>query len=69
MAVYRSYCQCREMADREAQQLKRYEVLKDAFDMQKEHVRELTEDTEFIEHVARERMQVADKNEILFRFE
>ncbi|MDR0590914.1 MAG: hypothetical protein LBG09_03660 [Puniceicoccales bacterium] len=69
IAVYRAYCQCKAIELREQQQWEHYRRMKNKFEMQREHVRELTENLDFIEHVAREQMQVAGENEVLFRFE
>jgi cell division protein FtsB len=69
IAVYRSYYQCKAMEKQEQEQWKRYQRMKNKFEIQQEHVRELTENLDFIEHVAREHMQVSGENEVLFRFE
>jgi cell division protein FtsB len=69
IAVYRAYCQCKTIELRERQRWEHYQRMKNKFEMQREHVRELTENLDFIEHVAREQMQVAGENEVLFRFE
>lgn len=69
IAVYRAYCQCQAIELREREQWEHYQRMKNKFEMQQEHVRELTENLDFIEHVAREQMQVAGENEVLFRFE
>jgi cell division protein FtsB len=67
--VYQSYCQCRAVEMQELCQWERYLQIKDEIEMQQEHLRELIENPEFLEHVAREHLQMAGENEILFRFE
>jgi cell division protein FtsB len=67
--VYRSHCQCKAMEAQELRQWERYERIRDQFEMQREHLRELTENLDFLEHVAREHLQMAGENEMLFRFE
>jgi cell division protein FtsB len=69
IAVYRAYCQCKTIERREQEQWEHYQRMKNKFEIQQEHARELTENLDFIEHVAREHMQVAGENEVLFRFE
>ncbi|MDR1366717.1 MAG: septum formation initiator family protein [Puniceicoccales bacterium] len=69
VVVYQSYCQCKAMENQELRQWERYLQIKDRFETQQEHLRELIEDPDFLEHVAREHLQMAGKNEILFRFE
>jgi cell division protein FtsB len=67
--VYRSHCQCKAMEVQELRQWEYYERIRDKNEMQREHLRELTENLDFLEHVAREHLQIAGKDEILFRFE
>jgi cell division protein FtsB len=69
LTVYHSYRQCKTMEIREQRQRECYQQIKNTFEMQQEHVKELTENPDFIEHVAREYMQVVGENEVLFRFE
>ncbi|MDR1907220.1 MAG: septum formation initiator family protein [Puniceicoccales bacterium] len=67
--VYQSHCQCKAMKAQELHQWKRYQQIKDELETQREHLRELIENPDFLEHVAREHLQMAGENEILFRFE
>ncbi|MDR3317284.1 MAG: septum formation initiator family protein [Puniceicoccales bacterium] len=69
IAVYRSYRQCKVVEMKEQQQWERYQQMKNKFEIQQEHVKELMENPDFIEHVARERIQIAGEDEVLFRFE
>jgi cell division protein FtsB len=69
VVVYQSHCQCKAMEMQELHQWERYLQIKEQFETQREHLRELTENPDFLEHVAREHLQIAGENEILFRFE
>jgi cell division protein FtsB len=67
--VYHSYRQSKVIEAREQHQWAHYQALKNKFEIRQEHVRELAGNPDFLEHVARQYMQVASENEILFRFE
>ncbi|MDR0418531.1 MAG: hypothetical protein LBH08_03850 [Puniceicoccales bacterium] len=69
VVVYQSYRQCEAMKNQELRQWKRYLQIKDQFESKQEYLRELIENPDFLEHIAREHLQMAGKNEILFRFE
>jgi hypothetical protein len=57
------------MEMQELRQWERYLQVKDQFETQREYLLELTENPDFLEHVAREHLQLAGENELLFRFE
>jgi hypothetical protein len=44
------YCQCRAIELREQKQWEYYQRMKNKFEMQREHVRELTDNLDCIEH-------------------
>ncbi|MDR2200977.1 MAG: septum formation initiator family protein [Puniceicoccales bacterium] len=69
VAVYRSYRHCRAMEEQQRRKMEEYREMKNRFEIQEEHVKELAEDSDFVEQVARERIQIAGENEMLFRFE
>jgi cell division protein FtsB len=67
--VYRSYCHCKEIEKREERQREYYKRVEDKFEVLREYVKELGESSDFMEHVAREHLQIIGENELLFRFE
>jgi cell division protein FtsB len=69
LIVYQSYRQCKAMEARALGQWECYLQIKDQFEILQEHLRELIENPDFLEHVTREHLQIAGENEILFRFE
>ena len=67
--VYNSYRYCKSMEEQEQRQARYYNTIREKFETQREHVQELMENPDFLEHVARGHLQMVGKNEILFRFE
>lgn len=69
LSVYRSYRQCKAVEAQKLRQWERYLRIKEQFETQQEHLRELTENPDFLEHIAREHLRIVGENEMLFRFE
>jgi cell division protein FtsB len=57
------------METQRLRQWERYIQIQDQFEAQQEYLRELSENPDFLEHVARESLRIVGENEVLFHFE
>jgi hypothetical protein len=69
VAIYQSHRECKGMETQRLRQWERYIQIQDQFEIQQEYLRELSENPDFLEHVAREYLRIVGENEMPFHFE